>query len=110
MPKDLNEWFYVAALYHWLGFFGVGLLGMFILFVATQVDLEGGHGIGGGMNAGLYAQQFADEQRLTRNERAERKSERKRTLGAVRYAQMVGLAFLIVGGGGFAYVQLYLGR
>ncbi|MFI5012261.1 MAG: hypothetical protein ACHQAY_07940 [Hyphomicrobiales bacterium] len=119
MPRDHGEWFQIAAgvaacliaagLYRWFGFFGVGLFGMFILFVATRVDLQDGRGVGSDMNAGLFAQQIMAEQRFTRSEQAEWKSELRKSRRAIRYAQMVGLAFLVVGGAGFLFFDLHLG-
>jgi hypothetical protein len=118
MPRDARELFHVAAglaacliaagLYRLFGFFGVGLLGMLILFGATSVDLQDWHG--GGMNAGLYSPRVTDDERFTRNERAGWKSERQNRRRATDYALMVGLAFFVVGGAGFLFFDLHLGR
>ncbi|SED32986.1 hypothetical protein SAMN05519104_3318 [Rhizobiales bacterium GAS188] len=118
MPRDDSELFHIAAalaaclvaagLYRWMGFFGVGLFGMLIVFLATSVDLNDWRG--SGMNAGLYQQQVADDERFTRNERAEWKGVRQKRRRASDYALMIGLAFLVVGGAGFVFFQLHLGQ
>jgi hypothetical protein len=117
MPRDDLEWFHIAAamaacliaagLYRWMGFFGVGLLGVLILFVATNVDLEGGRSFGGSArSADLLLRQLTNEDNSTRSERAAMKDERKNRRRSTDYAMMVGLAFLIVGGAGFCLFQL----
>jgi len=118
MPRDDIEWFHIAAgiaacfiaagLYHWTGFLGVGLFGALIVFFATSVDLNDWRG--SGMSPSLYQQQVMDDERFTRNERAEWKGEHRRRLRASDYALMVGLAFLVVGGAGFLLFQLHLGQ
>jgi hypothetical protein len=120
LPRDASELFHVACgiaasliaagLYRMFGFVGVGMLGLLILTVATRVDLKGGHSVGSGMNTNLYPQQVMDDQRFTRNEQAEWKSERRERRRGADYALMVGLAFLVVGGAGFAFFDLHLWR
>jgi hypothetical protein len=82
-----------------------------ILYVATNVDLEGGRSLGGsGRNAALFARQVTAEDGFSRSEKEGLKSERKRRQRSTDYAMMVGLAFLIVGGAGFVFFQLRLGQ
>jgi hypothetical protein len=117
MPRDDTEWLHITAgiaacfiaagLYRLMGFLGVALFGMVIIFLATSVDLNDWRG--SGMSSGLYSQMMDDE-RFTRNERTEWKGERRRRLRASDYALMVGLAFFVVGGGGFLLFQLHLGQ
>ena len=114
MPRDDTELLHIAAgiaaciiaaaLYRWIGFLGVGLLGLLIIFLATSVDLNDWRG--SGMNANLYQSGIVNDERFTRNERAEWKAERGRRWRASDYALMVGLAFLAVGGAGFLLLQL----
>jgi hypothetical protein len=107
MAAAISACLVAVGLYRWMGFFGVGLLGLIILYVATSVDLnEGRHG---GLRAGLYRRQPEDE-RLTRGERAALKGERQERRRSIDYAMMVGSAFLLVGGAGFLLFQLHLGR
>jgi hypothetical protein len=118
MPRDRAELLYFAAgiaacmaaawLYRAMGFPGVALFGMLIIFFATSVDLNDWRG--GGMSPSLYSQQVMDDERFARNERAEWKRERQRRWRACDYALMVGLAFLVVGGCGFLLFGLHLGR
>jgi hypothetical protein len=114
MPRDDIELFHIAAgvaacfiavgLYKWMGFLGVGLFGILIIFIATSVDLNDWRG--SGMSHNLYQHQVMDDERFTRNERVEWKGERRKRLRASDYALMVGLAFLVVGGAGFLLFQL----
>jgi hypothetical protein len=100
-----------AGLYKWMGFFGVALLGLFIFFVATNVDLEGGRSLGGSArNVSLFAQQMASEDNSTRSEQAAVKNERKKRRRSTDYAMAVGGAFLLVGSLGFFFFQLHLGQ
>ena len=118
MPRDDIDLFHIAAaiaaclvavgLYRWMGFFGVGLLGLLIVFVVMNVELEDGRGGGNAMY--LHARQIAAEDRSTRSEKAGLRSERRRRQRSSHYALTVGLAFLAVGGVGFAFFQLHLGR
>jgi hypothetical protein len=114
MPRDDSELMHIAAgiaaclvaaaLYRWIGFLGVGLFGMLIIFLATSVDLNDWRG--SGMHANLYQSRVMDDERFTRNERAEWKWKRGGRWRASDYALMVGLAFLAVGGAGFLLFQL----
>ena len=118
MPRDDTELFHIAAaiaacfvaagFYRLMGFLGVGLFGMLIVFLAMSVDLNDWRGFG--MNSALYQERVTDDERFTRNERAEWKGERRKRWRAADYALMVGLAFLAVGGAGFLLFQLHLGR
>jgi hypothetical protein len=91
--------FAAAGLYRWIGFLGVALFGMIIVFLAASVDLDDWRGTA--MHGNLYQQRLVDDQRYTRNEREAWKRERTRRWRASDYAMMVGLAFLAVGGAGF---------
>jgi hypothetical protein len=114
MPRDDIELLHIAAgiaacliaaaLYRWIGFLGVGLFGMLIIFFATSVDLNDWRGLA--MNADLYQERMVNDERFTRNERSEWKGERRKRRRAADYALMVGLAFLVVGGAGFLLFQL----
>jgi len=105
--RDDREVFFIAAglagclvavgLYQWMGFFGVGLLGLLIVFVAISADMR---------DAGTSAHLMIDDKRFTRGERAERKDELRRHRRATDYALMVGLAFLVIGSLGFVVFQL----
>jgi hypothetical protein len=121
MNRDDVDLFHMAAslaacligtgLYAWMGFFGVGLLGLLILYVAINVDLEGGRSLGGGgRNAALFARQIAIEDGSSRSERAGMNNERRERQRSTDYAMMVGFAFLTIGGAGFVFFQLRLGQ
>jgi hypothetical protein len=114
MPRDDTELFHIAAgiaaclvaaaLYQWIGFWGVGLFGMLIIFFATSIDLNDWRGHA--MYGHLYQERIVNDERFTHNERAEWKGERRKRWRASDYALMVGLAFFVVGGAGFLLFQL----
>jgi len=120
MPRDTSEMFHFAAalaaclvaagLYRLFGFIGVGLTGLLILSAATRLELSDGESIGSARFPNLYAQDVMNDQGLSRSERAARLGERRRSRRAIRYAQMLGLALLVVGAGGFLLVDLHLWR
>jgi len=100
--------FVAAGLYRMFGFLGVSMLGLFILSAALRLELEDGHGVGADDVPNLYAQQVQVAERFSRAERAAWRGEQARRRMALRYAQMLGLAILMVGGCGFAFVDLRL--
>jgi hypothetical protein len=115
MPRDDTELFHIvvasaaclvaAGLYRWIGFLGVALLGMLIVFFAASVDLNDWRGPS--MHGNLYQRHIIDDERYTRSERAEWKRERSKRWRASDYAMMVGLAFLVVGCAGFLLAQFW---
>ncbi len=84
-----------------IGWFGVGLVGLFVLFIATRIDLEGNRPIGHPMATGLHAGQYRSEAEHSRAERAARLSERGAVVSAARLAAMFGGALTVAGFGLF---------
>ena len=72
-----------AACLAWraVGWFGVGLLGLLVLFIAVRVELEGNRPIGPQMTPDLHASQYPSEGGHAHAERAGRLSERKAVSG-----------------------------
>lgn len=115
MLRDPNEWFRIAAslaacmiaagLFRAFGFLGVAALGLLILSAAMRLELEEGSSVGP-TGPGPHLRR-RDDPRFSRAELAERRSERRNSLLSLRYAQMLGLAFLVVGGGGFVVIDLH---
>ncbi|WP_173046683.1 hypothetical protein [Bosea sp. ANAM02] len=58
-----------------IGWFGVGMLGLLVLFVALRVELEGDRPVGTQTTPTLYADQFHAERAQNRAERAGRRAE-----------------------------------
>ena len=83
------------------GWFGVGLLGLLVLFIAVRVDLEGDRPIGPQMTPGLYAEQYRSEMSADGSARASRRAERLSMATATQFARLFGAALAIVGFGLF---------
>ena len=93
-----------------LGWLGVGLIGLAVLFISNWVDLDADHPISlhphGSSEINLVARQMSERYRASPEERLARVAERekrRRILGVVRGA---GLVLAIVGFGLFVKQQL----
>jgi hypothetical protein len=92
---------FVLAIVSLFGFFGVGFLGLLLLFICTQVELESDAG------AGLFAAQAEARQNMPSAERASRRPEPP-GVRATRVVRNVGIGLTLIGFGGFLYFQLDL--
>lgn len=84
-----------------IGWFGVGLLGLLVLFIAVRVELEGNRPVGHQMTPGLYAGQYRGEMQAHASERAERHSERTAVIGSARLVVWLGALLVAAGFGLF---------
>jgi len=84
-----------------VGWFGVGLLGLLVLFIAVRFELEGNRPIGPQMTPDLHASQYRSEGHQNRAERAGRMSELGTLVNAARLASMLGGMLAIAGFGLF---------
>jgi hypothetical protein len=82
-----------------VGWLGVGTLGLFVLFVAIQVDLEADRPVGPQMTPGLYASQHRDEALAHERDRAARRFDVTTLLSATRIAIYAGAALVAIGFG-----------
>lgn len=87
-----------------IGWFGVGLLGLLVLFVSVRIDLEGNRPIGHQMTPDLHAGQYRSEAKQGRAERAARLSEIGTVTSAARLAGLFGGALAVMGFGLFFLV------
>jgi hypothetical protein len=76
-----------------VGFFGLGILGLVIGFIAVRMDLERD-----GASSGL-AEQFKARERMSRAERASLQAEQTFRLKPLFVAQIVATGFIILGFG-----------
>jgi hypothetical protein len=82
------------------GFFGVGFLGLLLLFICTQVELESD------ASSRLFAPQAQARQNMPRAERA---SHGQPPAGkTTRLFRSIGIGLTLIGFGGFLYFQLGL--
>lgn len=89
-----------------IGWLGVGLLGLFTLFVAVRYELEGNLPVGPQMTPDLYASQFGKQGPEHAAERAERRHEWAGQLSAARLAAGLGILLALVGFGFFFMLEL----
>lgn len=87
------------------GWIGVGILGLFTLFVAVRIDLEGNRPIGPQMTPGLYASQFDGDARRDHAERAGRRSALATLTAPTRLATLLGAVLAIVGFGALFWIE-----
>ncbi|WP_332685382.1 hypothetical protein [Bosea sp. (in: a-proteobacteria)] len=88
-----------------IGWFGVGLLGLFVLFVAVRFELEGNLPVGPQMTPDLYASQFHKDGREHASERAERRTLLGGQLSAARVAAGFGGLLTAIGFGFFFMLE-----
>jgi hypothetical protein len=84
------------------GFFGVGFLGLLLLFICTQVELESDAG------ARLFAEQAQARQNMPPAGRASQRHEQPPTGKTTRFFRSIGIGLTLIGFGGFLYFQLGL--
>ena len=84
-----------------IGWFGVGLLGLLVLFLAVRVELEDNRPVGPQMTPGLYAGQYHSEAGQGHAERAGRSFERLSLASSARLAAIFGAALTAAGFGLF---------
>lgn len=75
-----------------IGWFGAGLLGLLVLFIAVRVEFDGNRPVGPQMTPDLYAGQYRGEAGHAHSERSGRASER---LTLASSARLAGLFFLL---------------
>lgn len=84
-----------------IGWFGVGLIGLLVLFLAVRVELEGDRPIGPPMTPDLHASVYRSEAEGGHAERASRKTERGTVTNTARLASLFGGALTVTGFGLF---------
>lgn len=95
--------FVIVAL---VDFLGIGLIGVFIAFASSQVELESRQGAGGAYGAGMLGKQQEAERRMSPEQRAAGRNERSLALQSARFFRHFGLALALIGFGGFAWRYL----
>lgn len=88
-----------------IGWLGVGLLGLFTLFVAVRYELEGNLPVGPQMTPDLYASQFGKHGPEHAAERAGLRQEWLGQLSAARLAAGMGALLALIGFGFFLMLE-----
>ncbi len=95
----------VYAAFHFLGFLGIGVLGLLTGVVAVNVDLEQGWPIGPTrMNS--YSNRLGVQDRMSRAERAGHRADLARDQVPIFVAKVASAGMIILGFGLFVLVQL----
>ena len=95
--------FVIVALFDFLG---VGVIGLLIAFVATQVELESGSIAGGAYGASMIHRQLEAARQMSPEQRAAQRDERFLAVLSTRFFRNLGIALAVIGFGGFAYRYL----
>lgn len=80
-----------------VGFFGLGVLGLVIVFIIVRMDLEKDGP--GGVHPSVLAEQFKARDRMSRSEKANLFEEQRSRLQPQFVAHVVGTGFAILGFG-----------
>lgn len=106
----LVGWFMAAlaayAIVSLVGFFGVGLIGLAITFIATQFELDFDGVVAGGINSDLLARQVRAEREASPEQRRASRNDKSLQMQSVRFFKFLGIGLAVVGFGGFAYFQM----
>lgn len=97
--------FVVFAAFRYLGFLGIGILGLLTGIVAVNVDLEQGWPIGP-TRMNFYSARLGVQDRMSRAERAERRADLARDQVPIFVAKVASAGMIIIGFGLFVLVQL----
>ncbi|WP_454656848.1 hypothetical protein [Bosea beijingensis] len=90
-----------------IGWFGVGMLGLLVLFIALRVELEGDRPVGTQTTPTLYADHFHAERAQNPAERAGRRVEIAAFTSSARLFAYAGALLAVIG---FGLVFLGWGR
>ena len=90
----------------WLGFFGLGLIGILIWFICVRVDLEKEGAVGSPFSTSLYAMQVRSREGASRSDRARHRHKQGLLVQSMRLAKMLGMGLTAVGFGGFLLTQI----
>jgi hypothetical protein len=94
--------FVIVAL---VDFLGIGLIGVFIAFASSQVELESGNNAGGAYAADMLQRQTESERQMS-PERTASRHDRSLVVNSARFFRHFGLGLALIGFGGFAYRYL----
>ena len=87
-------------------FFGVGLIGVALWFVATQFELEEDRPVATGSTASLLASQVKARNEMSREQRAAQRHEGSLRARSARFFKHLGIGLTLIGLAGFLYYQV----
>ncbi|MDI1283197.1 MAG: hypothetical protein PSV46_02270 [Reyranella sp.] len=96
--------FVIVALFDFLG---IGLIGLLIAFVASQLEMDGGGIAGGGTyGASMIHHQLEVNRKMSPEQRAASRNEQSLAALSTRFFRYFGISLAVIGFGGFAYRYL----
>jgi hypothetical protein len=87
-------------------FFGIGLIGLFLWFICTRIELEKDGAVGGGWTPELIRSQYEARQRMSYEQRAADRDEQTLAMQSTRFFRHLGMALTAIGVVGFAVFQI----
>lgn len=110
MAFVLSGWLIAAVLaaliVAYTSFFGIAVIGVFILAVSVTLDRERDGAVGAGITPGFLAQQHRTRQELSDAHRQSLRDQHAREARSTRYVRYLGVAMMLIGLGGFWLHQL----
>ena len=95
-----------ALIVAYTSFFGIAVIGVFILAVSVTLDRERDGAVGTGLTPGFLAQQHRTRQELSAIHRQALHDQHSREAQSTRYVRYFGVAMMLIGLGGFWLYQL----
>ncbi len=95
-----------ALIVAYTSFFGIAVIGVFILAVSVTLDRERDGAVGAGLTPGFLAQQHRTRTELSDAHRQALRDEHSRGARSTRYVRYLGAAMMLIGLGGFWLYQL----
>jgi hypothetical protein len=87
-------------------FFGIGLIGLLLWFICTQMELEKDGAVGSGWASSLIASQYEARQKMSPEQRADYREELKLYVQSTCFFRHLGMALTLIGVTGFLYYQI----
>jgi|SRR3979490_2377796 hypothetical protein len=87
-------------------FFGIGLIGVVLWFICTQIELEEEGPVATGSTASLLAPQVRARNEMSREQRAAQRHEQSLAVKSARFFKHLGMGLALIGFGGFLYYQV----
>ena len=110
MAFVLSGWLIAAVLaaliVAYTSFFGIAVIGVFILAVSVTLDRERDGAVGAGITPSFLAQQHRTRQELSDAHRLSLRDQHSREARSTRYVRYLGVAMMLIGLGGFWLYQL----
>lgn len=95
-----------ALIVAYTSFFGIAVIGVFILAVSVTLDRERDGVVGAGLTPGFLAQQHRTRRELSDAHRQALHDQHSREARSTRYVRYLGVTMMLIGLGGFWLYQL----